>query len=84
MTNTIQDVVTHTKRVGTSTMGNPTYEVEIRDDRNLDSDQPLYSLHRTMSNTMLAYAIENPEYRDHVHEFTLTRAGRLRSARRVD
>ena len=77
-TYTVTGIVTHTKRVGTSVNGNPTYEVEIRDDHAAIGEA--YSLHRTMSDTMLAYAIENPEYRDAPHVFILTRAGRIRSA----
>lgn len=77
--NEIAAIVTHTERVGTSYYGNPQYRVELRD----DTAEPgqAYSSHLTMSNTMLAYAIENREYREHVHIFTLTRAGRIRSAR---
>ena len=78
---TITGIVTHTKRVGSSVNGNPTYEVEIRDDHAAIGEA--YSLHRTMSDSMLAYAIENPEYKNEPHVFTLTRAGRIRSARKI-
>ena len=70
---TVTGKVVATKRVGTSTMGNPTFMVT------LDNGE----MYRTMSNTSLAYAIENPEYRDRVHVFTLTKAGRIRSAMTV-
>lgn len=75
---TITGIVTHTERVGTSVNGNPTFDVEIRNDHAAIGEA--YSLHRTMSDTMLAYAIENPEYRNEPHVFILTRAGRIRSA----
>ena len=78
---TITGTITHTKRVGTSVNGNPTYEVEIRDDHAVTGEA--YSLHRTMSDSMLAYAIENHEYKNEPHVFTLTRAGRIRSARKI-
>lgn len=77
-TYTITGIVTHTERVGTSVNGNPTYQVEIRDDNAAIGEA--YSSHRTMSDTMLAYAITNPEFKNEPHVFTLTRAGRLRSA----
>ena len=80
-TYTVTGIVTHTKRVGTSVNGNPTYEVEIRDDHAAIGEA--YSLHRTMSDSMIAYAIENAEYRNEPHVFTLTRAGRIRSAMTV-
>lgn len=72
---TVIGKVTATKRVGTSTMGNPTYDVTLE---HVDGSHGIY---RTMSNTMLAYAIENSNYREDNHVFTLTRAGRLRSAK---
>lgn len=81
--NTITGVVTHTERIGTSTMGNPTYRVEIRDDSKIDTNEPIYSSHKTMSNAMIGYAITNSEYRDTVHIFTLTTAGNIRSASRA-
>lgn len=81
-TYTITGIVTHTKRVGTSVNGNPTYEVEIRNDNAPTGEA--YSLHRTMSDAMIAYAITNPEYRNEPHVFTLTRAGRIRSAMTLD
>lgn len=81
MSYTITGIVTHTKRVGTSVNGNPTYEVELRDDHAAVGEA--YSLHRTMSDSMIAYAIENPEYKNEPHVFILTRAGRIRSAMTV-
>lgn len=67
------------RRVGTSTMGNPTYEVDILE---TETDSVHWRV-RTMSNAGFAYAICNPEYRELEHVFELTRAGRIRSARRV-
>lgn len=82
MTNTITGIVTHTERVGTSVNGNPTYLVELRDDTAPDGSA--YSSHRTMSDAMIAYAITNADYREQPHVFTLTRAGRIRSAMTVE
>ena len=76
MSNTITGRVIATKHAGTSTMGNPSYWVTIQ--RTDGSAEIL----RTMSNAMIGYAIQNPEYRDELHVFTLTAAGRIRSARK--
>lgn len=62
-----------TKYASTSYLGNPSYWVT------LDNGET----YRTMDNSGLAYGITNPEYRETEHTFTLTRAGRIRSARRA-
>lgn len=72
--NTVTGRVTATEHVSTSMYGNPAYNVT------LDNGET----YRTMDNAMLAYAITNPEYRDHPHVFTLTRAGRIRSAKPLE
>ena len=67
---TVTGTVVATKHAGTSGMGNPSYWVA------LDNGE----IYRTSANTSLAYGIENPEYRNEPHVFTLTAAGRIRSA----
>ena len=76
MSNTITGRVIATKYAGTSTMGNPSYWVTIQ------RSDGYSEMLRTMSNAMIGYAIQNPEYRDEPHVFTLTAAGRIRSARK--
>lgn len=70
--------VTRTERAGASYYGNPAFKVAIEDET---GD---IHLHRTSSNVMLAYAINNPEYRDEPHTFHLTRAGRITHATEVE
>lgn len=70
---TVTGRVIAAKRVGTSAYGNPAYMVT------LDNGET----YRTMDNAGIAYGITNPEYRDTAHVFTLTRAGRIRSARKA-
>lgn len=86
---TITGRVIYTKRAGTSRYGNPSYDATIRITR--IEGTPVEVSHeslatvtlRTSSNVGIAYGIGNPEYRDHDHEYMLTRAGRITSARRV-
>ena len=67
-------IVIDTKRVGTSQMGNPTYDVTLSTPT---EPYPGQAVFRTSSDSSLAYAIQNAEYRDTPHIFGLTRAGRL-------
>lgn len=78
MANTITAKVIQTKHAGTSYYGNPSYDVtlETRDGDTLTL--------RTSSNVMFAYACTNPEFRDEFHVYELTRAGRIRFARKID
>ena len=82
---TITGKVIDTKRVGTSSMGNPTFDVVIRletiDGTPVQGEQDVTI--RTQSNSGIAYGIENSFYRDETHEYTLTKAGRLKSVRKV-
>lgn len=71
--NTVTGKIVAAKRVSTSAYGNPAYMVT------LDNG----ATYRTMDNAGVAYGITNPEYREVDHVFTLTRAGRIRSARRA-
>lgn len=74
------------KRAGTSVNGNPSYSVTLEvsaiDGTPAQSSTPVTV--RTMSDAMLAYGIGNAEYRDFEHVYTLTRAGRIRTATRVE
>lgn len=73
MANTVTGRVVGTEYASTSYYGNPAYWVT------LDNGET----YRTMDNSSLAYGIQNPEYRDEPHVFTLTRAGRIRNAQRA-
>lgn len=77
MTNTLTAKVIDTKRAGTSYYGNPSYDVTL-ETRAGDT----LTL-RTSSNVMFAYACENSEYREDWHTYELTRAGRIKFARKV-
>lgn len=70
--------VTATKRHGTSTMGNPTYDVA------LEEQDGTTGIYRTMSNAGIAYEIQNRNFREQWHEYTLTPAGRIRYARKIE
>lgn len=77
MSDTLTAKVISTKRAGTSYYGNPSYVVTL-ETRAGDT----LTL-RTSSNVMFAYACENPEYREEWHVYELTRAGRIKYARKV-
>lgn len=62
------------KRVGTSSMGNPTYDVTLSTPTEGYGGEATF---RTSSDSGLAYAITNKGYRDEPHIFGLTKAGRL-------
>jgi hypothetical protein len=91
MTNakTITGLVLNTKRAGTSNYGNPSFDVTIR--LTEIEGTPVTASHdelrtvtvRTQSNSGIAYGIQNPEYRDQAHVFTLTPAGRIRNVSAV-
>lgn len=71
MQNAITGKVVSTRRAGTSMMGNPSYDVTIATEAG-----DIVTL-RTSSDSSIAYAITNPEFRDESHTFNLTRAGRI-------
>lgn len=75
--NTITGTVAATKHAGTSYCGNPAYWVTISTEAG-----DTVTL-RTQDNSGLAYGITNPVYRVEAHTFTLTRAGRIRTAVKV-
>ena len=77
MSNTITAKVIDTQRAGTSYYGNPSYDVTL-ETRSGD----ILTL-RTSSNVMFAYACTNPEYREEWHVYDLTRAGRIKYARKI-
>lgn len=70
---TVTGRVIETRYASTSHYGNPAYFVT------LDSGET----YRTKDDAMIAYGIQNAEYRDEPHVFMLTRAGRIRSAMTV-
>ena len=82
---TITGKVVDTKHVGTSSVGNPTFDVTIRletiDGTPVQGEQVVTI--RTQVNSGIAYGIGNSFYRDETHEYTLTKAGRLKSVRKV-
>lgn len=69
--------VVGTKRTTTSLNGNPAFYVKLS---SRHGDEITV---RTQTDSMIGYAIENPEYRKHEHVFKLTRTGRLYGAERV-
>ena len=77
MPNTLTAKVLDTKRAGTSYCGNPAYDVTL-ETRGGDT----LTL-RTSSNVMFAYGCTNPEYREEWHAYELTRAGRIKYARKI-
>lgn len=77
MSNSLTAKVINTKRAGTSYYGNPSYDItlETRDGDTLTL--------RTSANVMLSYACTNSEYREEWHAYELTRAGRIKYARKI-
>jgi len=67
----VMGVVTHVERTGYTVYGNPIMTVEIR------FNSGNYQSYRISDNSAIAYCIENPEFREHVHYFELTRANRI-------
>lgn len=65
--------VTRVEWVGTTSMANGIGDVTLS---LVDGTEETF---RTSANTGLVYGIENPEYREHVHAFELTPAGRITS-----
>jgi len=80
--NTITGKVTRVERMGLSRYGNPYHrvaiEIESIDGTPAESSTPV--ILRTQIDSGINYAINNPEYRDVVHVFKLTRAGRIYGA----
>lgn len=68
---TVTGKVVTTRHNSTSYYGNPQYAVT------LDNGETYLTSH----DASIAYAITNREYRDYDHVFTLTRAGRIKSAK---
>lgn len=82
---TVTGKVLSTKRAGTSAMGNPSFNVtlSITQIDGTDTAQPYMVTVRTQSNASLGYAIENREYRDSDHEYTLSRHGQIVKAAKI-
>jgi len=70
-TSSVTGKVWEVHTVGHSMYGNPTKDVTIKD------EEGNVRTYRTTANSQLAYGISNAEYRDELHEFGLTKAGRL-------
>ena len=75
--NTITAKIIGTKRAGTSYYGNPSYDVTLE-----TREGDVLTL-RTSSNVMFAYACTSSEYREEWHTYELTRAGRIKYARKI-
>lgn len=68
---TIRGKVTNLKRLRSSVNGNPRFEVTLTDE-----DGTTYTT-ATSPDSMLAYAIENAEYRDEHHTFYVNKLGHI-------
>lgn len=66
---TITAKVVRVIRHGHTVYGNPMMSVVL--------DTEPDTQYRLSNNASLVYAIENPEFRERLHVFTLTRAGRI-------
>jgi heat shock protein HspQ len=75
---TITGYLRGTERAGMSSMGNPNYRLIIED---LNGE---YRTYVTQSNASLGYGITNPEYRNALCEFELTKAHRVKYARIIE
>jgi hypothetical protein len=64
---TDEGVITHIERIGTSTLGNPTFRVHL-DNGNT---------YRTKSNSSVAYEIQNSDFRGPTVRLLLTEAHRI-------
>ena len=63
--------VTRVERIGHTVYGNPIMRVAI------ESPNGDIGTYRISDNAGIVYGIKNPEYRDIVHTFELTNAGRI-------
>lgn len=70
----VSGLVIRVERAGISRNGNPTMRVTLSTPT---EGYPGEATFLTTSDSMLAYGIDNAEYRDRPHIFGLTRAGRL-------
>ena len=77
MNNTITARVIDTQRAGHSINGNPSFWVTLQTPAG-DTVRL-----RTTNDAGLSYGINNAEYRDELHVFHLTRAGRIRYAQTI-
>ena len=67
--------VIKTRCHGTTLYGNPIMSIVL--------DSHPYREFRISDNSMLVYGIENREYREHSHDFKLTKAGRISGYHRL-
>jgi len=64
--------IDHTRVIGSTVYGNPIHIVDLANEWSRWTHS-----YRISDNSMLNYAITNPEYRDKLHVFEVTAAGRL-------
>lgn len=76
MVSTVTGRVIDVQPSGRTHYGNPTKRVTVR---TASGDEIL----RTAPDSSIAFAIENAEYREQSHEFTLNAHGRITAARMV-
>lgn len=74
---TVTGKIKRVERLGTSYYGNPYYMVAI------ETPAGEIELLRTSITAGINYAIGNAEYRDELHDFKLTAAGRVSNAVRT-
>lgn len=72
--NTITGKVIRVERKGHTIYGNPIKVIHLEGENIGDYG---YGVFRISDNASLVYEIENGEFRDQVHTFALTRAGRI-------
>lgn len=77
--------VTGTRRVGTTSIGNPTYAVtlEISAIEGMPTNAPVTLELRTAPNAGIAYSITNSELRDFPHNFQLSPRSQIQSVTRA-
>lgn len=75
----ITGTVTRVETTGHTIYGNPIKRVYLNATAADGSDHS--GTYRISDNAGIVYGIDNAEYRDTAHVFTLTRAGRISSAR---
>lgn len=73
---TITGTIRRVEYIDSSVYGNPYYRVAI------ETTDGEIELLRTQINAGFNYAINNAEYREGVHEFTLSKAGRITGVKR--
>lgn len=78
----ITGTVTRVETTGHTVYGNPIKRIYLEATAVDGTDHS--GIYRISDNAALVYGVENAEYRDAEHVFTLTRAGRISHAKRLD